>query len=94
MYGGSRSRRCAAQHVVAGPRGAGAQAVVADELGGAGYRLVGVDHGLRDPGHLQQHRLDLGQLDAVAADLDLQVDPAEVLDLAVGSLTRPRSPVR
>ena len=47
-------------------------------------RLVGVDHGLRDRRALQQHRLDLGQLDAVAADLDLEVDPAEVLDLAVG----------
>ena len=71
----------------------GARAVVAHELGGAGVRFVGVDHGLRDPGHLQQDRLDLGQLDAVAADLDLQVDPAEVLDLAAG-VTRPRSPVR
>ena len=72
-----------AQHVVGGPGGAGAQRVVADELRGAGHRLVGVDHGLGDAGHLQEHRLDLGQLDAVAADLDLQVDPAEVLDLAV-----------
>ena len=82
MYGGA-GHAGGQQHVVAGRRGTGAEAVVADELGDAGHRLVGVDHGLGDAGHLQQHRLDLGQLDAVAADLDLQVDAAEVLDLAV-----------
>ena len=35
-------------------------------------------------GLLQQHRLDLAQLDPVSADLDLGVDPPVVLDLPVG----------
>src|SRR6185312_16265102 len=58
-----------------------AQAVVADQLDRARHGFVGVDDGRGDAGHLQQHRLDLGQLDAISADLDLQVDPAVVLDL-------------
>ena len=33
---------------------------------------------------LEQHGLDLRQLDAIAADLHLRVDPAEILDLPVG----------
>ena len=61
----------------------GPQAVVADQLDGARHRFVGVDDGAGDPRHLQQHRLDLGELDPVAADLDLEVDPAVVLDLTV-----------
>src|SRR6266511_4372386 len=32
-----------------------------------------------------EHRLDLAELDAEAADLDLQVDAAEVLELAAGA---------
>ena len=39
---------------------------------------------LRDLGDLEQHRLDLGQLDAIAAQLHLRVDAAEILDLALG----------
>jgi hypothetical protein len=35
------------------------------------------------PGTCSRNRLDLGQLDAVAPDLDLRVDAAVVLDLAV-----------
>ena len=69
----SGSRRCRAV----------AQAVVGDQLDHARLGLVGVDHRLGDPGHLQQHRFDLGQLDTVAADLHLGVDAAVVLDLAV-----------
>ncbi|MCO5553510.1 hypothetical protein L7F22_007032 [Adiantum nelumboides] len=60
------------------------QAVVADELLRAGRRLEGVHHRHRDRRVVLQHGLDLGELDAVAADLDLQVDAAPVLDLAVG----------
>ena len=41
-----------------------------------------------------QHRLDLAQLDAEAADLHLIVEAAEELDRAIGALQRPRSPVR
>ena len=44
---------------------------------------MGVDDGLGDPRVLQQHGLDLAELDPVAADLDLRVDAPEVLDLAV-----------
>ena len=61
----------------------GPQAVVADQLDGARHRFVGVDDGAGDPRHLQQYRLDLGELDPIAADLDLEVDPAVVLDLTV-----------
>ena len=57
--------------------------VVGHQLDHARRRLVGVDHGLGDPGQPEQHRLDLGQLDPVAADLDLGVDPAEALDQPV-----------
>ncbi len=82
MYDGSRSRSTA--QIVSGSTAAavGPQAVVADQLDGARHRFVGVDDGAGDPRHLQQHRLDLGQLDPIAADLDLEVDPAVVLDLA------------
>ena len=61
-----------------------AGAVVRGQLHDIRRGLVGADHRLRDAGHPQQDRLDLGQLDAVAADLDLGVDAAVVLDLALG----------
>ena len=61
----------------------GPHAVVADQLDGARHRFVGVDDGAGDPRHLQQHRLDLRELDPIAADLDLEVDPPVVLDLAL-----------
>ena len=57
--------------------------VVGDELGRARLGLVDVDHGLRDVRHLLEHELDLGQLDAIAAELDLRVDAAEEFDLVV-----------
>ena len=64
-------------------RRVGPHAVVADQLDGARHRFVGVDDGAGDPRHLQQHRLDLRELDPIAADLDLEVDPPVVLDLAL-----------
>ena len=57
--------------------------IVGHELHGAGLRLVGIDHRLRDPRHVRQQRLDLAELDAVAADLHLRVDAAEEIELAV-----------
>ena len=61
-------------------------AVVGDQLGEAGCRLVGAHHGLPDAGHLQQHGLDLRELDAEAADLDLGVGtPDEAQALGVGA---------
>ena len=35
----------------------------------------------------QQHRLDLAQLDPVAPDLHLMVDPTQVLDVAIGQIS-------
>src|SRR5690606_22971435 len=43
------------------------------------------DRGLRDAGAVAQRGLDLVELDAIAADLDLVVGPAEELDVAVGA---------
>ncbi|MFD8820167.1 hypothetical protein ACFV23_54010, partial [Streptomyces sp. NPDC059627] len=48
---------------------------VADHGGGAAHRRVG-----------EQRAADLAEFDAVAADLDLVVEAAEVLDLSVGQL--------
>ena len=59
------------------------RAVVGDQLNDIGVGPVGVDHRLRDAGDAQQDRFDLGQLDAVAADLHLRVDAAVMLDLAL-----------
>jgi hypothetical protein len=42
-------------------------------------------HRLADPGQRYQRRLDLAGLDALAADLDLVVHPAEELDLSVAA---------
>ena len=59
-----------------------------------GGGVLARDHdGVRDGGVLAQHGFDLAELDAEAADLDLIVDAAEVLEVAV--LRRlARSPVR
>ena len=51
--------------------------------GGARPVLARQDHGLADARLRGQRGLDLAQLDAEAADLDLVVDAAEVLELAV-----------
>ncbi len=57
--------------------------VIGDEFRRAGLRLEGRRDRLGDLRDLEQNRLDLGQLDAVAAQLDLRVDAAEIFDLAV-----------
>ena len=62
---------------------AGAHRPVGHQLDLAGRGRPGVHHRLAHAGLGHQHRLDLGQLDAVAADLDLGVDAAEVLDPSV-----------
>jgi hypothetical protein len=61
-----------------------AGAVVGGQLRDVRSGLAGADHGLRDAGHPEHDRLDLGQLDAVPTDLDLGVDAAVMLDLALG----------
>ncbi len=57
--------------------------IIGDKFGRAGLGLEGRRDRLGDLRNLNQHRLDLGQLDAVAAEFDLRVDAAEILDLAV-----------
>ena len=57
---------------------AGSRADVGHQLDQPGVRLPGGHGGLRDAGQSQQHRFDLGQLDAVAADLHLGVDAPQV----------------
>ena len=59
------------------------QRVIGDELDDARLGLEGRDGGLRDLRQVEQHRFDLVQLDAIAADLHLRVDAAAVFDLAV-----------
>ena len=56
---------------------------VGDEPGVAGRAVAGDDDVLADvPGSSPMHGLDLAQLDAVAADLDLVVEAAAELELA------------
>ena len=57
--------------------------VVGDQLQSAGLRFVGIDHGLGDVFGLHQDGFDLAELDAIAADLDLGVDAAVEIELAV-----------
>src|SRR5437773_10410885 len=50
----------------------------------ASVRMLDRNHnGLLNAWVLQQRRLDLRQLDAVAANLDLQIAPTEILQIAV-----------
>ncbi|CAG6852659.1 hypothetical protein PICSAR11_04027 [Mycobacterium avium subsp. paratuberculosis] len=56
---------------------------VADQALVPGVVLAGDDDGLLHPVQRRQRRLDLAQLDAVAADLDLLVGPAQVAQLPV-----------
>ena len=49
---------------------------VCDKTGITGLHFVGSDGGLANAGHRHQRRLDLAELDAVTADLDLIVDPS------------------
>ena len=60
-----------------------AERVVGDQFDHAGFRLEGADDRLGDPRHPHDDRFNLRQLDTVAADLDLGVETAEILDLAV-----------
>ena len=56
---------------------------IADEAGVERRVLAGDDHGLADAGDRLEGRLDLAELDAVAADLDLVVGAAEEVEPAV-----------
>ena len=60
-----------------------AERVICDQFDHAGFRLEGVDDSLGDPRHPHDDRFNLGQFDAIPADLHLRVEPAEILDLAV-----------
>ncbi len=66
-----------------GRNGAVLDRVIGDEFLRAGLRLEGRSDRLGDFRNVEQNRFDLGQLDPVAAQLDLRVDAAEILDLAV-----------
>ena len=60
-------------------------AVVEDDVGdepGVAAVVAGDDDGLHDVGMAVEHRLDLAELDAVTADLDLVVGAAGELDVA------------
>ena len=57
--------------------------IIGDEFRRAGLGLERRDGDLRDFRRFEQDRFDLGQFDAVAPQLDLGVDAAEILDLPV-----------
>ena len=65
---------------------------VGGELGLPTCGLAGNHNRRPDRGVTGEHRLDLAQLDPVAADLDLMVETAQILGRRRGG--RPRSPVR
>ena len=67
---------------------------VGDQLLDAGHILAQRHRRRLDAGTLQQHRLDLRQLDPEAANLHLGVDAAKELQLAPSGVQRARSPVR
>ena len=71
------------RNLVARQLGALLEGVVGDEFGDIRLGFERRHRGLRDLRQVEQHRLDLVQLDAVAADLHLGVDAAAVFDLAV-----------
>ena len=86
------------------PRGARAARASSERLAGlgdhvgrpgavAGRVLADDDHRLRERRVLRERRLDLAELDAVAAELHLMVDAAEVLELPSAQAAA-RSPVR
>src|SRR6185503_13630801 len=66
---------------------------VADQPLVAGAVFAGDDGGVLDAVECGQGGLDFAEFDAVAADLDLFVGAAEILQLSVGA-QRTRSPVR
>ena len=65
------------------PLGTRAWAVIPDQLRYAGLGLARADDRLPDARHVAQERLDLAELDAIAADLHLRVDPSVVLDFSI-----------
>ena len=65
-----------------------ARHVVRDEALRAAGQLDGLRERLADAGMLGEPLLDLGELDAEAADLHLLVDAAQVLEVAVGQDAR------
>ncbi len=71
-----------------GGRGAGARDHVPHQPPVPRRVLARQDGGLADPRVLQERRLDLPQLDAEAADLDLVVDAPQVLQVAAGAEPR------
>ncbi len=79
---GQRARQVRAQLLVAGHRVAGRRDQVRDQPRIAGLILPGDDGGLGDRRVAGQRDLDLAQLDAVAAQLDLEVGAAEALEHA------------
>ncbi len=77
-----------------GSAGAVPDRVIGDELRRAGLGFESRRHDLRDLRDLEQNRLDLRQLDAVAPELDLGVDAAEIFDLAlVGDASQIARPI-
>ena len=96
MYSGSVSRRKARSSAdrPAAPAPAGRHHV-ADQALLARHVLPRQHHRrARSAGWRSERRLDLPQLDAVAAHLDLVVDAAQELEGAVRRRSAPRSPVR
>ncbi len=81
------------RHHHLGQRGHGRDPYVVDRsaAGHVAHQLRGAPIGAHDDrrarhaGHRGEHGLDLAQLDAVAADLDLEVGAAQVLDGPVGA---------
>ena len=53
-----------------------------------GHQLLQRDDGFGHTSLHQQHRFDLAELDAMAAQLDLMIEPAEELDLPVAAPAR------
>ena len=89
MYSGSSPARCSRSATESGAvGGAGGGHGVADEPLRPGLVLAGDDRGLCDARVAQQRRLDLAELDAVAADLHLAVVAAEEVQRPVGAPAR------
>ncbi|SHW57976.1 Uncharacterised protein [Mycobacteroides abscessus subsp. abscessus] len=66
-------------------RRVGGSGEVADQALVSGPVFAGDDRGLVHAVEVRQRRLDVAEFDAVAADLDLIIDAAQVIQLAVGA---------
>ena len=84
MYGGSLALHSRRSSSTSSDRPVGRHHV-GDEPLVAGRRPRAPTTARRDVRVRGQHRLDLAELDAEAAELDLLVDPAEELERAVGA---------